>query len=59
MIKGIAGHSYHQPLTIPIIENTPRECNLANLLAAAIRAYPKSPAVLVRRHGVYNHALCA
>ncbi len=53
MIKGIAGHSYHQPLTIPIIENTPRECNLANLLAAAIRAYPKSPAVLVRRHGVY------
>ena len=51
MIKGIAGHSYHRPLVVPIIENTPRECNLANLLAAAIRAYPNSPAVLVGGDG--------
>jgi methylthioribulose-1-phosphate dehydratase len=53
MIKGISGHCYHEPLVVPIIENTPRECNLAFSLAGAIRAYPKSPAVLVRRHGVY------
>ena len=53
MIKGISGHCYHEPLVVPIIENTPRECNLALSLAGAIRAYPKSPAVLVRRHGMY------
>lgn len=53
MIKGIAGHRFDEQLVIPIIENTPRESNLADLLAAAIKAYPKSPAVLVRRHGVY------
>mmetsp|Transcript_45348 Transcript_45348/g.102427 ORF Transcript_45348/g.102427 Transcript_45348/m.102427 type:complete len:924 (-) Transcript_45348:365-3136(-) len=53
MIKGIAGHRYDEQLVVPIIENTPRESNLADLLAAAIKAYPKSPAVMVRRHGVY------
>ena len=53
MIKGIAGHRFDEELVVPIIENTPRESNLADLLGAAIKAYPKSPAVLVRRHGVY------
>ena len=38
---------------IPIVENTPRESQLADTLAAAIRAYPRANAVLVRRHGIY------
>lgn len=53
MIKGLVGHCYHEPLVIPIVENTPRECQLADTMAAAIRAYPKASAVLVRRHGIY------
>lgn len=38
---------------VPIIENTARECELTERLQAAIRAYPRTRAVLVRRHGVY------
>ena len=53
MIKGIEGMSYHDRLVVPIIENTARECDLASSLEAAILAYPKTYAVLVRRHGVY------
>lgn len=53
MIKGIEGMSYHDRLVVPIIENTARECDLAASLEAAILAYPRSQAVLVRRHGVY------
>lgn len=53
MIKGIAGHGYHDELVVPIIENTAHEHELADTLAAAIEAYPKTQAVLVRRHGVY------
>lgn len=53
MIKGIEGMSYHDRLVVPIIENTPRECDLAASLEAAIIAYPETHAVLVRRHGVY------
>lgn len=53
MIKGIAGMSYGDRLVVPIIDNTARECDLADSLSDAIRAYPKSSAVLVRRHGVY------
>lgn len=53
MIKGIAGHGYHDRLIVPIIENTAHECDLADSMAEAIKAYPKSHAVLVRRHGVY------
>src|SRR5262249_29253621 len=53
MIKGIAGHGYYDRLVVPIIENTARECELADRMAAAIEAYPASSAVLVRRHGVY------
>jgi ribulose-5-phosphate 4-epimerase/fuculose-1-phosphate aldolase len=39
--------------TVPIIENTARECELTDRLRAAIKAYPLANAVLVRRHGVY------
>jgi 2,3-diketo-5-methylthio-1-phosphopentane phosphatase/methylthioribulose-1-phosphate dehydratase len=53
MIKGVNGHRFDEKLVLPIIENTPRESNLADLLASAIEAYPRSPAVLVRRHGIY------
>lgn len=53
MIKGIEGHGYHDRLAVPIIENTARECDLAAALERAIAAYPRTQAVLVRRHGVY------
>lgn len=53
MIKGIQGLGYHDRLVVPIIENTARECDLADALEEAILAYPASHAVLVRRHGVY------
>jgi methylthioribulose-1-phosphate dehydratase len=53
MIKGLSGHGYHDRLVVPIIENTAHECDLADSMAEAIKAYPKSHAVLVRRHGVY------
>lgn len=53
MIKGIEGHGYNDRLVVPIIENTAHECDLAERMAAAIEQYPKSSAVLVRRHGVY------
>ena len=53
MIKGIAGHGFYDNLTIPIIENTARECELTDRLRAAIEKYPRATAVLVRRHGVY------
>ena len=53
MIKGIAGHGFYDVLKVPIIENTARECELTDRLRAAIEQYPRSNAVLVRRHGVY------
>jgi methylthioribulose 1-phosphate dehydratase/enolase-phosphatase E1 len=53
MIKGIDGHGFFDTLTIPIIENTAWEHELADSLGEAIAKYPKAPAVLVRRHGMY------
>ena len=53
MMKGIDGVGYHDVLEVPIIENTAHECDLADALGAAITAYPRAHAVLVRRHGVY------
>ena len=53
MIKGIEGMTYEDRLVVPIIENTPRECDLRDSLEEAILAYPQTHAVLVRRHGVY------
>ncbi|EPS70848.1 hypothetical protein M569_03907, partial [Genlisea aurea] len=53
MIKGIQGHGYHDELVIPIIENTAHERELTDSLALAIKAYPKTTAVLVRNHGIY------
>lgn len=53
MMKGIRETGYYDELVVPIIENTAHECDLADSMADAIRRYPKSFAVLVRRHGVY------
>ncbi|KVI02225.1 Class II aldolase/adducin N-terminal [Cynara cardunculus var. scolymus] len=53
MIKGIQGHGYYDELVVPIIENTAHERELTESLAAAIEAYPKTTAVLVRNHGIY------
>eukprot|EP00898_Chlorokybus_atmophyticus_P002980 jgi/Chlat1/3683/Chrsp24S00803 len=53
MIKGIAHHAYGDTLVVPIIENTPRECELTDSLTKAVQDYPKTTAVLVRNHGVY------
>jgi len=53
MIKGLEGHGFYDQLVVPIIENTARECELTDRLRQAIERYPKTSAVLVRRHGVY------
>lgn len=53
MIKGLTGHGYYDTVQVPIIDNTARECDLADRMAGAMQAFPKSHAVLVRRHGVY------
>lgn len=53
MIKGIDGYGYFDTLSIPIIENTAWEHELADSLGKAIAENPKSCAVLVRRHGMY------
>jgi methylthioribulose-1-phosphate dehydratase len=59
MIKGIKKgstdecHRYDDTLVVPIIENTPFERDLTDRMLDAIRRYPNTNAVLVRRHGVY------
>lgn len=53
MLKGLAGTGYADKLVVPIIENTPRESQLASSMEAAMRAHPDTHAILVRRHGVY------
>lgn len=53
MLKGLAGHGYYDTFVLPVIDNTPRECELTDSLRAAIQAFPKTPAVAVRNHGVY------
>lgn len=53
MIKGIRGFGYEDVFELPVIENTPRECELTETLREAIERYPRSPAVAVRNHGIY------
>lgn len=59
MIKGIKigssgeNHEYFDTISVPIIENTPKERDLKDRMAKAMIDYPDSNAVLVRRHGVY------
>ncbi|KAL9346062.1 hypothetical protein Peur_060915 [Populus x canadensis] len=49
----LQGHGYYDELVVPIIENTAYENELTDSLAKAIEAYPKTTAVLVRKHGIY------
>lgn len=44
---------YSDKLVIPIIENTEKEEDLEASLKEAIKQYPTTTAVLVRRHGIY------
>jgi methylthioribulose 1-phosphate dehydratase/enolase-phosphatase E1 len=53
MLKGVGNHAYDDVLEIPIIDNRPTEDLLAEQLEAALQKYPKTNAVLVRRHGIY------
>lgn len=53
MIKGLRGMGCFDTLRVPIIENTPKECDLAASMAEAMDAYPGVDAVLVRGHGLY------
>ncbi|PRP76284.1 putative methylthioribulose-1-phosphate dehydratase-like isoform 2 [Planoprotostelium fungivorum] len=59
MIKGIRigstkqNYKYYDELVIPIIDNTAEEEDLQESMAEAMRNYPDTNAVLVRRHGVY------
>ncbi|KAI8612824.1 methylthioribulose-1-phosphate dehydratase [Chytriomyces sp. MP71] len=59
MIKGIRIGStknnlkYYDTLVVPIIENTAEEEDLKDRMEEAMKKYPDSNAVLVRRHGVY------
>ncbi len=53
MIKGIDGMGAFDNLEVPIIRNTAHECDLADDMGDAIKKFPKSNAVLVKRHGVY------
>jgi len=59
MIKGIKNQQlgrnffYDEELIVPIIENTRWEEDLKDSMFQAIKEYPHTCAVLVRRHGVY------
>ncbi|KAI8835730.1 class II aldolase/adducin N-terminal [Chytridium lagenaria] len=59
MIKGIRVGStkeslrFYDTLQVPIIENTAEEEDLQERMAEAMKKYPNTNAVLVRRHGVY------
>lgn len=53
MMKGLRGVGYDDVHEVPIIENTAQECDLKDSLVVAMRAFPKTHAVLVRRHGMY------
>lgn len=59
MIKGIYDYElnrnlmYDEELVVPIIENTLFERDLEQSMAKALKDYPGTSAILVRRHGVY------
>jgi methylthioribulose-1-phosphate dehydratase len=59
MIKGIINnetgksHLFEDTLVVPIIDNTNFECDLTDSMAQAMKEYPGTNCVLVRRHGAY------
>ncbi|ODV78644.1 Methylthioribulose-1-phosphate dehydratase [Suhomyces tanzawaensis NRRL Y-17324] len=52
-VEKVGSMENYEKLVIPIIENTPHEEDLTETLEEAIRNYPGTSAVLVRRHGIY------
>ena len=44
---------YDEEIVVPIIENTNFEADLKDSMRDAMKRFPRSNAVLVRRHGVY------
>lgn len=53
MQKGLRGKGCFDTVRIPIIANTPREAELTDSMAEAMRRYADVDAVLVHGHGVY------
>jgi methylthioribulose-1-phosphate dehydratase len=53
MQKGLRGKGCFDRVEVPIIPNTPREAELSDSMAAAMRAHPDVDAVIVAGHGVY------
>jgi len=53
MIKGIKGMNNDEVLKIPIIDNVRFEKDLVEQVRGAMFAFPNSPAVIVRDHGIY------
>ncbi len=53
MMKGLEGVGYFDVHEVPVIDNTALEHELEARMEAAVLAWPKSNAVIVRNHGVY------
>jgi methylthioribulose-1-phosphate dehydratase len=53
MQKGLREKGCFDEVRVPIIANTPRESELTESMAAAMRAHPDVDAVLVAGHGAY------
>lgn len=53
MMKGLEGVGYFDTHDIPVINNTALEHELEERMEAAVLAWPKANAVIVRNHGVY------
>ena len=51
--QGHRMYRYDEELVVPIIENTNFESDLKDTMLAAMRKYPNTNAVIVRRHGIY------
>ena len=54
--QGHRMYRYDEELVVPIIENTNFESDLKDTMLAAMRKYPNTNAVIVRRHGIYAGA---
>lgn len=53
MMKGLQGVGYFDTHEIPVIDNTALEHELKDRMEAAVLAWPRANAVIVRNHGVY------
>jgi methylthioribulose-1-phosphate dehydratase len=53
MLKGLRGKSNLDEVRIPVIPNTPREAELTESMAQAMREHPDVDAVIVAGHGIY------